>query len=366
MESKRPAGNPPAKKRKRSRGIAGVLGGTLSYILLVIGISLILSTVAILAANDVLALVKPELQVTVNVEEELTPKQMGKLLKENELIRYPFYFTIFAKMKDITTFDTGKYDLRATMDYGQIIDALRRVSTYKETVRVTIPEGYTIKQIAQHMEEMQVCGSKEFIETANTYPFKHTMLKDVPMEENRLEGYLFPETYEFYKNDKPVNVINKMLNTFVNRYSDEMIKLTEQAGMTIAQVVNIASLVEREAKLPEEQTKISGVIHNRLNSDKYPFLDIDATILYVTGHKEALTAEDLKIDSPYNTRTHKGLPPTAICNPGLPAMLSAIQPEKHKYYFYVANPKDGSHVFTKTIEEHNKAVAEMKKLTNGQ
>ena len=364
MKSKRPAGNPPAKKRPR--GAAGVLGGTLSYILLVVGISLILSTIAILAANDVLALVKPEHEVTLNVTEELSPRQMGKLLKENDLIRYPTYFSLFASLKDVKSFDTGKYDLKATMDYGQIIDALNRVATYKETVRVTIPEGYSINQIAQHMEEMKVCSGKEFIETANTYPFKHEMLKDVPMTENRLEGYLFPETYEFYKNDKPVNVINKMLNTFVKRYSDEMINLTKDAGLTIAQVVNIASLIEREAKLPDEQTKISGVIHNRLNSEKYPFLNIDATILYVTGHKEALTAEDLKIDSPYNTYTHKGLPPTAICNPGLPAMLSAIQPQEHKYYFYVANPKDGSHVFTKTLDEHNKAVAEMKKLADGQ
>ena len=360
--SRKSAGQPPWKK-KRKRSVAGALGGTLSYILLVLGVSLILATVAILVANDMFALVKDDTTVMLEFDEDLAPGEMARVLQENGLIKYRWIFTLFANLKDIENFSSGTFQLSASMDYGQMISTLQRESTYQETVDVTIPEGYTIAQIAELMEKARVCGSDDFIETANTYDFAHEMLEDVPMVENRLEGYLFPDTYEFYVNDRPVSVINKMLNNFVDKYTDEMIALTEEKGMTIAEVVNIASLIERECRIPDEQTMISGVIHNRLdNSDEYPYLDIDATLLYAIGHKEELTAEDLETDTPYNTRLYPGLPPTAICNPGISAMLAALQPAEHDYYYYVANPQTGAHVFSRTLEEHNRAVAEMRAL----
>ena len=360
--SRKSAGQPPWKK-KRKRSVAGALGGTLSYILLVLGVSLILATVAILVANDMFALVKDDTTVMLEFDEDLAPGEMARVLQENGLIKYRWIFTLFANLKDIENFSSGTFQLSASMDYGQMISTLQRESTYQETVDVTIPEGYTIAQIAELMEKARVCGSDDFIETANTYDFAHEMLEDVPMVENRLEGYLFPDTYEFYVNDRPVSVINKMLNNFVDKYTDEMIALTEEKGMTIAEVVNIASLIERECRIPDEQTMISGVIHNRLdNSDEYPYLDIDATLLYAIGHKEELTAEDLETDTPYNTRLYPGLPPTAICNPGISAMLAALQPAEHNYYYYVANPQTGAHVFSRTLEEHNRAVAEMRAL----
>ncbi len=352
---------PPQKKKKRSA--ASVLGSTLSYIMLVLGVSLILATIAILVANDMFALVKDEQTVMLEFDEDLSVGEMGKLLKENGLIRYRLMFTLFAKLKHVESFSKGTFQLSSTMDYGQMINMLQRASTYQDTVTVTIPEGYSIAQIAELMEKARICGSDDFIETANTYAFSHEILKDVPMVENRLEGYLFPDTYEFYVNDRPVNVINKMLNNFVSKYTEEMLKLTEENGMTVAEVVNIASLIERECKVADEQTRISGVIHNRLNnSDRFPYLDIDASLLYAIGHKEQLTAEDLQIDTPYNTRLYKGLPPTAICNPGIGAILAAIQPEKHDYYYYVANPETGAHVFSRTLDEHNAAVADMRAL----
>lgn len=360
--SRKSAGQPPWKK-KRKRSVAGALGGTLSYILLVLGVSLILATVAILVANDMFALVKDGTTVMLEFDEDLAPGEMARVLQENGLIKYRWIFTLFANLKDIENFSSGTFQLSASMDYGQMISTLQRESTYQETVDVTIPEGYTIAQIAELMEKARVCGSDDFIETANTYDFAHEMLEDVPMVENRLEGYLFPDTYEFYVNDRPVSVINKMLNNFVDKYTDEMIALTEEKGMTIAEVVNIASLIERECRIPDEQTMISGVIHNRLdNSDEYPYLDIDATLLYAIGHKEELTAEDLETDTPYNTRLYPGLPPTAICNPGISAMLAALQPAEHNYYYYVANPQTGAHIFSRTLEEHNRAVAEMRAL----
>ena len=141
----------------------------------------------------------------------------------------------------------------------------------------------------------------------------------------------------------------------------ELVQAAEKNDMSIKDAVIIASLIEREAKLSSEQATISGVIQNRLSSKDYPKLQIDATIQYILGHKGALTNEDLKIDSPYNTYLYDGLPPGAIANPGLDALTAAVNPEKHDYYFYVAKP-DGSHIFSKTYNEHLKAIEEAKRL----
>lgn len=347
--------NQPRKKSRGPKTIKKVVN-TFSYILLILGIALLISGFAIVVANDVFALVKEEQTVMLTLDAEKTPAEMGQLLEENQIIKYPWVFSLFSKMKQIESFDTGKFEVSATMDYGQIISALTRVATYRETVTVTIPEGYTIQQIAQLMEDTRVCGKNDFVETANTYDYSHDFLKDVPMVENRLEGYLFPDTYEFYISDKPVNVINKMLNNFDKKYSKEMLQLTEEAGFTVADIVNIASMIEKEAQKANERTVISGVIHNRLNnSDAFPYLNIDATVMYAIGHKEKLTSADMETDTPYNTYKYSGLPPTAICNPGIASIVAAISPEEHGYYYYVAE-KDGSHIFSRTYDEHQAAI----------
>ena len=346
-----------SKQTKKGGALAGFLN-TVSYILLILGVSLILSTFAILVSNDVLALVKEDNPVILTLTEDTASGQVASRLKQEGVIQYPWVFRLLTSLKKVDSFDAGTYELNSDMDYGQLISALRGSGEQRTVVRVTIPEGYTLQDICDLLVEKKVLTAEKFWETANTYPFSHAMLADVPMVDNRLEGYLFPDTYDFYVGDNAVNVINKMLNNFVKKYTKAMRNLTEANGLTIAEVVKVASLVEKEAKMADERTTIAGVIYNRLNSSSFPYLQIDATIMYATGHKDALTADDLKIDSPYNTYTHEGLPPTAICNPGVSCLMAAIQPEKTKYYYYVAKA-DGSHIFSRTLAEHNKAVAKV-------
>ena len=351
---------PPVRKKRKKRR-SGCLP-FLIYILFVAGVSFALSALVITVANDVFGLVQDDVPVMMSLEEGADVNEVSVKLKENKLIDHKWAFKLYCQLKYVETFSTGEFELASNMDYGQLISELRRANQKTETVTLTIPEGYNIQQIAELLESSRVCGKKELIETANTYDFSHGFLEDVPMVENRLEGYLFPDTYEFYINERPVSALNKMLNNFNKKYTDEMRKLTEEHGTTIAEVVNIASLIEKEARLAREQGTISGVIHNRLNkADAYPFLDIDAALLYVTGHKEQLTAEDLQMDSPYNLRKSKGLPPTAICNPGIGALLAAISPESHNYHYYVVNKTadNGSHIFSSTLDEHNAAIARM-------
>lgn len=359
--------NPPAcggSRKKRRKNRAASVMNAISYLVFILGVSLLLSAVAIYVANDVFAFVKPEKKVMLELAESQTPAQMASILKEEGVIRCKWAFVLYTKLaNDGQSFKTGKFEVDADMDYGQIINTLNRVPTYTETVSVTIPEGYTLQQIAQLLEDARVCGAEDILNTAETYPFKHEMLQNIPMEEpNRLEGYLYPDTYEFYINDSPVRVVNSMLNNFNNKYTEEMRQLTENSGLTMRQILTIASMIEREAVLPEEQARISGVIYNRLNNmDAYPHLDIDATVQYALGeHKENLTYADLEVDSPYNTYKVVGLPQGPICNPGVPAILAALQPESHDYYFYVADPETKGHVFARNNAEHEENVAAMR------
>lgn len=350
------------KKKKSNTGVKAL--GSFMYILMILGISLIISTFVIVTVNDVFALVNDEdRDVTLVFAQETSVKEAAVALEDSGMIRYPWAFRLYASLKSNESFASGTFEIKDSYDYGQIIDTFNRVANYQETVLVTIPEGFSLRQIAQLLEDSRVCNAEKFIETCNTYAFKHEFLQDVPMVENRLEGYLFPDTYEFYVNESPVQAANKMLNNFNKRYTDEMRDYTEKAGMTIQEVVLIASLIEKEAKLETERARIAGVIYNRLGDPgNFPYLQIDATVLYALNKTEALTDEDLKVDSPYNTYKYQGLPPTAICNPGVSCLLAAIIPEEHRYYYYVVDTTSdtGQHIFSKTLQEHNNAIANMK------
>ncbi len=337
------------------------------YVLMIMGISLIISAFAIVTINDVFALVSDNDRTVTLVfsEEKTSVKEAADALQDSGMIRYKWAFRLYAGLKGNKSFESGTFEIKDAYDFGQIIDTFNRVSNYQETVKVTIPEGYNIRQIAKLLEDSRVCNAEEFIKTCNSYAFKHEFLQDVPMVENRLEGFLFPDTYQFYVNESPIQAANKMLNNFDRRYTKEMREYTEKAGLTIQEVVILASLVEKEAKLATERATIAGVIYNRLeNRANFPYLQIDATVLYALNKTEALTEEDLQVDSPYNTYKVNGLPPTAISNPGISCLLAAIIPEEHKYYYYVVDINseiEGKHIFSKTLAEHNNAIANMKK-----
>ena len=249
--------------------------------------------------------------------------------------------------------------MNTAMDYRAILRQVRRTSSSRNILQLTFPEGYTVEQIKTTLVQAGICKEEELNEALSVHEYNYDFLpKNLEEGENRLEGYLFPDTYQFYEDSDADTVVEKFLDNFDQKVTEDMRSQIEKSDYSLREILTVASMVEKEAKLSSEQAKIAGVIYNRLNSKDYPYLNIDATILYVVGHKDALTKADLKIDSPYNTYTQKGLPPGPICNPGLDAIMAAINPEKHDYYFYVASgDKDGSHVFSKTLDEHNQAVA---------
>lgn len=350
----------PPRRRRSLRQKNGGCAGTVVYVIAVLGISVILSLAAIFVANDVFAFVKENAVKEITVSENTDLLSLAKQLDDEGVINYGTIFKLYVRVKgDNQGVLAGSYSLNPNMDYGQIIDTLVNASS-TETMKITVPEGYSIAQIRQLLLDEHVCTEDALDEVLNTYSFKHEFLKDeLPAEEGWLEGYLFPDTYEIYKgNATVVDTINKMLNNFESKYDDDIKAGAENLGRSMHDIVTIASLVEREAQVDSERAKIAGVIYNRLNNpSEFPYLQVDASVLYGLGRTSGpLSQEDLASDTPYNLYTKQGLPPGPICNPGYASLYAAAHPEQHNYYYYVAMP-DGSHLFANSYKEHQTNIA---------
>lgn len=324
----------------------GCLGG-LMYFVFIVGISIILAMLLWLGACDVLALKKDDTTAVITVEKDFKVSDVSKQLADAGIIKYEFLFNIFAKFSHAQDkIDPGTYELSSQYDYRALIVKMQAGAGSQLTTSVTIPEGYTLKQTFELLESKNVCDYSELEEIAKNYPFKHEFLQEIPLgDATRLEGYLFPDTYEFFIDDDPVGVINKMLNNFDNRVTDEMREVVEESGMSLHDIVIIASLIEKEAANDDERPNIASVIYNRLNNWDNPLLQIDATVQYaLPERKENLSYDDLEIDSPYNTYKYAGLPAGPIANPGLASIKAAIEPASTNYYYYLLS-KDNKHVF---------------------
>jgi len=276
----------------------------------------------------------------VNIPSGTNAKEIMDVLEKNEIIRknnYTFRILIkLMKLEDQLKF--GEYNLSPSMNMLKILDKLVKgeVIAYK----ITIPEGYNCTQIAELLEK------KEIVE-------KEAFLKLVKDSEKITEGYLFPDTYEVPKKYGAEKMVKTMLSNFnqiaiENKFADR----AEEIGFSLDEIIILASIIEKEAKFSEEKSKVSSVFHNRLK--KGMKLQSCATIQYILEEpKERLDENDLKIDSPYNTYLYKGLPPGAICNPGLDSIIAALEPEEGDYLYFVLG-ENGRHIFSKTYQEHLK------------
>jgi UPF0755 protein len=222
-------------------------------------------------------------------------------------------------------------------------------------IKVTIPEGFTIEEIGQTLQKSGLVTEKDFInEAENWTDNNYWFLIGLPNDKHKLDGFLFPATYSFPKNATSKTIINEMLKTFEINIEPNKSYITENK-LNIRNIVITASLIEKEAGKDVDRPKIASVIYNRLNKNMP--LQIDATILYVIGHKDKLYYKDLAVQSPYNTYLNKGLPPSPICNPGTKSINAAIHPSNTNYLYYVLDSKTNEHVFSKTYADQTKNVA---------
>lgn len=344
------------RPEEKSRGGIGCLS-SFTYCILIFGVSILLTALLILAANDMFALVKSDQEITIEISDDASLREIADTLSDNGIIRYPSLFWTFAKMTDMDDrIQAGSYTLSPSMDYRSILSAIRYRPDSRQVVTVTIPEGMTQDDIFELLEENGVCEAYLLRAYAKYYDFSYSFLKDLPYSDKRLEGYLFPDTYDFYIDDSPVRVLKKFLSNFNRKWDVDLKSRAENINMSIRDVMIIASMIEREAKYDEERPVISSVIHNRLRSSRFPYLQIDATVQYALPEwKEQLTEEDLKVDSPYNTYLYEGLPVGPISNPGLAAIRAALYPEDTNYYYYVAR-KNGWHYFASTYDQHQENI----------
>ncbi len=324
-------------------------------------VSAVLATTGILLCNDLFALAKPDEEITVTIPEDATIGQVSKLLDKSGVVNYGSFFKLFANLvySDVQ-FRSGEWTLNSNMDYRNIVNEIRLTS--RSTQQVTIPEGYTIDDIVDVLVENGLSSEEELTDVLQNGTFDYDFLPDdLGNETNRLEGYLFPDTYEFYLTDSADTIINRMLENFESKLTDDsdgdsLQSLCEENDMSISDMVNIASMVQKEAVDADDMKMVSGVIANRLNnSSVYPYLNIDATVQYAVGHLD-LTDEDMESDNEYNTYTNRGLPPGPICNPGYDAMYAAVNPTDHDYYYYVANADGTAHIYAETQAEQTENI----------
>ena len=339
------------KKMRRTRFWAIYCAGV------VLG-SCLLAGLGWLMVNDVCALNKAPLTATVEIEKGDSVGQIASKLKKAGIIKYKLLFVITSPLfhaKD--TIQPGSYELNTDMDYNCIIDSMQQGSSVAGTVKVTIPEGYTVQETIELLASKGVGTVEELTDACANYPFEdYTFLDSSKLGDiSRMEGFLYPDTHEFYTG-KAVLAIDTLLYAFQMQISEQMQADIQKSGYSLSEIVTMASMIEKESINDDAERKnIASVLYNRMNNsngETAGFLQVDATIDYALklqgkDHSSFTTS----LDSPYNTYLHKGLPAGPICSPSLSSIKAAIYPNQTDYYFYALG-KDGVHHFFKTYAEH--------------
>ncbi len=246
---------------------------------------------------------------------------------------------------------------------GEIIEKVKEELTAeptKNTVSVTFPEGYTVTQTAELLEEKGVCSKADFLAAVNNISeLDYNFIADIKNTDKRafaLEGYIFPDTYEFYLGESADKALSRFLKNTDRKLTDEMYQKAEKLGYSMDEIITIASIIQKEAGIKKEMPKVSSVLHNRLN-DSYNKLECDVTINYLTKYVIPYLEGDNtdRYNEYYNTYKCKGLPAGAICNPGIEAINAALEPADTKYMFFVTDKTDTSkYYYAETYKEHLK------------
>jgi len=273
--------------------------------------------------------------------------QIAQSLNEQGFVRSVIGTRIAFVLSRVDVIQSGTYNISPRMDVWQIAQIIGSADT--AAANVTIPEGYTVKQIADLLEKKGLVNSAAFLQATKTWVSDADFLQSRTKKDS-LEGYLFPDTYRINKGTPVEDIISMMLNNFQRRITPLQIKINNNSR-SLNQIIILASLVEKEARTETNRKLVAQVLLNRLA--KPMRLDVDATVRYITGNWiDPITKTDLASNSPYNTRKFTGLPPTAICNPGLMAIETVLSPTPTDALYYLTD-KDGVMHYAKTLQEHN-------------
>lgn len=380
-----PAANPVRKRKKRrkkkkytnhTRTMGHVfLGVVLSVAAICVGV--FLAWKVIVGLMDYTGMAKKSHEADIVIDSTMNVDDIAETLHENGIIEMPWLFKTYINMKDEAEgFLDGEYTVNSTMSYSSIITLLKTVRQYTNTVTVMIPEGYNAQQIGQLLEENLVCRADDFEKYYRSKLEKYDFEEQITVTENRfyaLEGYLFPDTYEFYViddlPDKPSmdtsqyakQAAEKMYSNFQNKITKKMYARAKELGMTFDEVVTLASIIQKEGTNEENMANISSVFHNRLeNMYEYPHLQSDTTDNYIEDViRPNIPSSSLalyeNVITAYDTYTCEGLPAGPICSPGLEAINAALYPAETDYYYFLSS-SDGVFYYASTVEKHEQNI----------
>ncbi len=347
-------GEPEKPRREKKKKI-----NWLAYIAFVLIVSALLAGIGWLLANDLCALNKKPLTATITVDEGDSLGKVASKLKKAGLIEYKGFFMLFGSIADANEkIDPGIYELDTDMDYRALIAHMKSYTPSDGTVMVTVPEGYTVMDIIKLMADKGVSSADALTEAAKNHVFSDYSFVDNDNLNNisRLEGYLFPDTYEFYIGEQPISALNRMLENYQAKITGELTDAINGSGYNMKQIMTMASIIEKESiGDDEERAKIASVLYNRLqtsNHETVGYLQLDSTVDYAMEVMGIPDADfSTKLESPYNTYLYQGLPAGPICNPGLSSIQAALHPASTDYYYF-AYGKDGVSHFFRTYDEH--------------
>jgi UPF0755 protein len=279
--------------------------------------------------------------------------EIARACREAGLVRSASWFALLIHWSGADgRLQPGEYEIARGTSLPQLISVLEEGRS--RTVRVTIPEGFTVVQIADRLAAAGVCNRDAFLAEVQHGSFQEPFLRTLPADPRikyRLEGYLFPDTYEFVPNESAHEAVDEFLQNF-QRHVDPIMPELKKRGLTLPQLITEASLIEREAKVDKERPIIASVIENRLHHRPPMKLQIDATLEYILGHRDVVTIADTKVNDPYNTYLYEGLPPGPIANPGMASIEAALHPARTPYLYYVVrNDGSGEHYFAVTAQQ---------------
>lgn len=332
---------------------------TATYIGLILIAATLLSIYSLSCFNDIFAIRNSNEMVTVTVPENATTGDVIDILHEEGLIKHTVFCKVYAFFMGYENeYLNGMHQINAKMGLEGMLLATKEEKAGAETVDVTFPEGWTISQIAQRLEEYEVCSADLFLQTLEEAQFNYEFLK-TPMESTdryrKFEGYLFPAQYNFYVNEAPSSVVKKFFEAFQeNVMTDENVARAKELGLTMDEVLTLASIIQREAADNEQMYQVSAIIHNRLNSNSFPHLGCEAVDIYY--QREILpnvgTARANELFNGYSAYGTEGIPNGPICSPGLAAIDAVLNPVKSDYYFFCHDSK-GKIYLARNESEHN-------------
>ncbi len=286
----------------------------------------------------------------------MTAGDVANLLDDNDVIRSVLYFKFISERKGYSKkFKAGKHVVSGIMRMNEIARLLTQNPPSPPDIKVTVFEGITIEETASILMSEADIDSVEFVKLT----VDENLIRELGIDNDTLEGYLYPDTYFVRHGTEPHEMITRMVGKFKQVFSDSLEKRASEIGMSVNEVVILASIIETEAGRKEERPLVSSVFHRRLIRGRP--LEANPTIQYALGSKRRVLLEDLDIDSPYNTYTNSGLPPAPIASPGRESILAALYPADTKYLYFMADGR-GGHVFSRTLKEHNRAVIQYKRF----